>query len=379
MRTDKSGAAFSALLRITPKRPDPIVVHSVPDFEDGALAVLAELLARGHQPLVLLDKPLAREAYDWGLREQGVGFVDKNSAAGRLCYLRAKTVFTTHGPYRPHSPTANQRVIYIGHGEPLAKSAGYWTADQRVGASIAVASSSIGRAFRCVQQGLKPQQVLLIGAPRNDRLLRAERDRARAAVAEWLPPETSKLFLWLPTFRRNFADQLDGLDHGTAIPLDLAGLQELDRWLAAHQAATLVKPHPLSVAHPVGTLERIRTIDDAALRNARLTLSELLCATDCLITDASSVWVDFLLVGRPLICHFPDLNEYRANRGLNLEPYGAWFPGPLTTSPAELLAEMSEIVNDADPYAKRREWIAQALHVYRDGNATPRLLDALSL
>ena len=35
-----------------------------------------------------------------------------------------------------------------------------------------------------------------------------------------------------------------------------------------------------------------------------------------LITDISSVWIDFLLRGRPMIFAFPDLKQYRSNRGL---------------------------------------------------------------
>ena len=375
----KSGAAFTALLRVTPKRRTKIVVHSVPDFEDGALAVLEELLARDHRPLVLLEQPLAPDAYDWGLAARGVAFAEKNSTRGRLHYLSAETVFTTHGPFRTHSPAANQRIVYLGHGEPLGKSAGYWTTDDRMGAAVAVAGSSIGRAFRCVQQGLRPQQVLLVGAPRNDRLLQTDRDQVRRAVADWLPAETSTVFLWLPTFRRNFAGQLDGVEQGTALPLDLDGLQRIDRWLAAQRAAILVKPHPLSRPYPAGTLDRIRTIDEATLRNARLTLSSLLAASDCLITDASSVWVDFLLVGRPLICCFPDLDEYRNTRGLNLEPYEEWFPGPLAADADGLLEEMAPVAGGTDPYAARREWLTRALHVHRDGNASTRLLDALGL
>jgi hypothetical protein len=372
-----SAAAFTTLLRVTPKQRAKIVVHSVPDFEDGALAVLDGLLARGHEPLVLLDGPLVPDAYDWGLAARGVTFAEKQSARGRLHYLTAGTVFTTHGPFREHAPAANQRVVYVGHGEPLAKSAGYWVADERIGASVAVASSAIGRAFRCVQQGLRPEQVLLTGAPRNDRLLRADRDEVRRAIADWLPADTSTIFLWLPTFRRNYAGQLDGVDSGAAIPLDLESLQRVDSWLAANNAAILVKPHPLSRAYPEGALTRIRTIDDAGLRNGRLSLASLLAAADCLITDASSVWVDFLLVDRPLICCFPDLDEYRTTRHLNLEPYDAWFPGPLVTETDGLLEEMAHVAGGADPHGERREWLTRALHIHRDGDATARLLDAL--
>lgn len=200
----------------------------------------------------------------------------------------------------------------------------------------------------------------------------------RQAVADWLPDETASLFVWLPTYRRSDL-RFDGVDSGSAMPLELADLQRLDRWLAAHRAAILVKPHRLGHTYPAGSFERIRTIDDDALRSAGLSLSSLLAAADCLITDASSVWVDFLLLGRPLICCFPDLAEYRGTRVLNLEPYEEWFPGPVVTDTDGLLAELAVVAGGADPYGERREWLTRALHVHRDGKAAPRLLDALGL
>jgi hypothetical protein len=374
----RSGAALTALLRITPKRRAKIIVHSVPDFEDGALAVLEELLNRGHRPLILLERPLSGDVDVSSLAERGVTFAEKTSAGGRVHYLTAEIVFTTHGPFRMHPPARNQRVVYLGHGEPLAKGAGYWIGDEANRATVAVASSTIGRAFRCAQQGLRPEQVLLVGAPRNDRLLRSDRGRARETAAAWLPDETTTLFVWLPTFRRSDF-RLDGVDAGAALPLGLESLERVDRWLATNRAAILAKPHPLSRMYPAGAFDRIRTIDDAALTGAGLSLSSLLAAADCLITDASSVWVDFLLLARPMICCFPDLDEYRRSRVLNLEPYDQWFPGPLVTDADGLLEELAAVTGGADPYEERREWLTRALHVHRDGRAAPRLLDALGL
>lgn len=370
---------LTALIRITPKRRAKIVVHSRPDFEDGALAVVDELLARGHRPLILLEKQLVDDAQVSHLAERGVTFADKNSARGRLHFLTAAIVFTTHPLYRAHAPAANQRIVYLGHGEPLGKSTGYLIGDETMGATVALASSSVGKAFRCVQQGLRPEQVLLIGAPRNDRLLRNDREPARRAVVDWLPEGTSTLFVWLPTFRSDVLGGLEGVDLDTGMPLDLEGIRKVDRWLAANGAAILFKPHRRSGSNPAGGLERIRGIDEAALRDARLSLSTVLAAADCLITDASSVWVDFLLLDRPLICCFPDLDEYRSTRGLNLEPYDEWFPGPFVTDVDELLEHMAQVTGGSDPYGKKREWLARALHVHRDGKASSRLLDALGL
>lgn len=365
---------------VTPKQRTKVVVHSVPDLGDSALAILGELLDRGHVPIVLLEKPLPPGVDVSDLGERGVRFVEKSSARGRFHYLTAGIVFTTHGPFRAHVPTRNQKVIYLGHGEPLAKSAGYWIGREAAGATVATACSSVGRAFRCVQHGLRPEQVLLVGAARNDRLLRSDREAVRRAVAQWLPEGATTLFLWLPTYRRSSVlGILNGLERESALPFNLEDLRRVDSWLAEHDAAILLKPHPLSRTFPETTFERIRTVDDVTLLKARLSLYPVLGSADCLIVDASSVWVDFLLVGRPLICCFPDFQEYRSTRSLNLEPYDEWFPGPHVTSVDGLLEEMGRIVAGIDTHREKREWIARAFHLHRDDRASIRLLDALEL
>jgi CDP-glycerol glycerophosphotransferase (TagB/SpsB family) len=80
-----------------------------------------------------------------------------------------------------------------------------------------------------------------------------------------------------------------------------------------------------------------------------------------------------------VICCFPDLDEYRRTRHLNLEPYDMWFPGPVVADADELLQEMASAASGTDSYGERRAWLTQALHPHRDGNAAARLLDALSL
>jgi hypothetical protein len=366
-------------VRVTPKEQTKIVVHSVPDLEDAALSILDELLARGHVPIVLLEKPLPDDANVARLAAKGVRFFEKSTRRGRWHYLNAGIVFTTHGPFRSHRPAGNQRLVYLGHGEPLAKSAGYWIGNEAMGATVAPVCSTIGKAFRCALHGLRPEQVLVAGASRNDRLVRSDRDAVRRTVDGWLPPGVKTLFLWLPTYRRSVIGFADGVDHEIALPFDLESVGRLDRWLAEHDAAVLLKPHPFSRPYDAAEFERIRTFDEAAMRKAQLSLYPVLGAADCLITDASSVWVDFLLVRRPLICCFPDFDEYRGTRALNLEPYEEWFPGPLVRSLDDLLVEMGRVVEGADTHRERRDWLTDALHVHQDDQASARLLDALKL
>lgn len=69
----------------------------------------------------------------------------------------------------------------------------------------------------------------------------------------------------------------------------------------------------------------------------------LMLAADVLVTDYSSIIMDFALTGRPAIAHVPDLEDYRRRRGL----YGQWpddAPWPVTRDDAGLVAELRRVL-----------------------------------
>jgi CDP-glycerol glycerophosphotransferase len=368
--------ALTALVAAVPKSDRKVVVHSLPDLEDGALAVLEGLHARGHDPILLLEDPDAA-----GHAERLVGrpvrAVHKNTARGRAHYLSARHVVTTHGVFSSHRPPRSQVVANIWHGEALSKPVGRWVGGDPTLSTWATALSTIGKAFRCAEFDLHPDQVLVVGAPRNDRMLRADRDAVRRAA---LGDGPGALFLWLPTYRAHRRGvRTDGEAYTGMVPLDDPAMDALDRWLVEHDAVLLAKPHPLSPKPEPGRYERIRAIDEAWLTERELTLYTLMAGIDCLVTDVSSVWIDFLLVDRPIVFAFPDLEAYRRSRGLHLEPYDAWVPGPLTRTGDELLQALAGVVAGGDPYAEARRDTTRRLHQHPDGGSTDRLLDRLGL
>ena len=70
---------------------------------------------------------------------------------------------------------------------------------------------------------------------------------------------------------------------------------------------------------------------DADLLSRQLTLYRLLAHADMLITDYSSVWVDWLLIDRPMAFAIADMKEYVASRG-TFQPLEDYLPGPITDS-----------------------------------------------
>jgi len=145
-------------------------------------------------------------------------------------------------------------------------------------------------------------------------------------------------------------------------------------------ALLLVKAHPLTAPSPaVARCRNVRSLDGGAIAALGTSLYPLLAGVDCLITDVSSVWIDFLLTDRPQIFMFPDREAYAGTRGLHLEPYDVWVPGPTPRTAEELLAELERVLAGADDWSARRADTRARLHAHTDAHSTARLLDALGL
>jgi CDP-glycerol glycerophosphotransferase (TagB/SpsB family) len=273
-------------------------------------------------------------------------------------------------------PPPGQTVVNVWHGE-LTKQIARYEDQEPVVASLAPVTSGIGRAFRCAEFGMHPRQVIVTGAPRNDRLLRSNPADVRTSLG--LPADCDRVHVWLPTYRRSVRGQIrtDSTDYPAGLPISVSEAVELDAWLAASGEMVIGKLHPLADRSELPPLKNLRILTDQELRTAGVTLYELLGASNSLITDISSVWIDYLLLDRPIIGVFPDRAEYSNGRGLLLEPYEEWFPGPLVSTAADLIKELASL--DHDSGQVKRQWLTRTLHAHRDARSSARLLDAMGL
>ena len=370
--TDLRAVLIWVVDAVVPKLRSRILVHGYPDWDDNVLALLSELRGRGLDATVLLQdrsSPSPAPGVTAGFRTLG-----KDSLRGYWYYLSAKTVFTTHGVFRSHRVPRRQTQVNMWHGEGL-KRQGVWEGNRPMQASFYTSTSSVGRLLRVAQTGLAPARVLIIGAPRNDRMLTADQSAVRQLV---VGDRDGRVLLWLPTFRQN-TYRRDGIIDLGPLGYSAEDLQQLDDWLRARDLVLFAKPHPSASHADTSATTNFLFIDDAWLTDRQLTLSQLLAATDTLITDVSSVWHDYLLLDRPIILAFPDLDEYAATRGFVLEPFEEWVPGPTVRSMPDLISALEDAVSGGDPYAGRRAEFLRRSHLYGDALSTRRLLDFLQL
>ena len=315
--------ALRVLSRIVPTS-DSVVLAVYPETEGNGLEVARALVRRYRGRVVWLRDGgrLPAEVAELAA-SQGLVLVPKAGLRGVWAYLRAEAVLFTHGLYGSPRPCARKPVVNLWHGDGPkdirpGRDVGALIASTYLVGSTPLFSHWQGEAF-----GVPRERVLVTGNPRTDQF--------------WRPPAADRLarlgitgdfVVWMPTFRQPRAVGAVRVHGGAAADPDgQAGLGVLlERLLAAlgdRGIQLVVKPHPMDADRRRWT--GATTVDEDDLVEAGVTLYGLLGASSGLVTDYSSVWVDYLLLDRPLAFLVPDRASY--SRSLHPADILDWVPG----------------------------------------------------
>jgi CDP-glycerol glycerophosphotransferase len=208
-------------------------------------------------------------------------------------------------------------------------------------------------------------EILETGYPRTDMLARADRHAACAEVRRRLGvPEDARVVLYAPTFRDHIVDRRGR--YRLDVKLDVEQL----RSAAGDDTVVLFRKHPYVAGtvpvDPSGFVRDVSSYPDG---------TELLLAADVLVTDYSSIMVDFANTGRPMLFYAYDLDAYEEEiRGFNVD-YAATVPGPVLRKTGELGEALRDVDAVAAEYAQRYEAFAASFCEYDDGRATERVVD----
>ena len=196
-------------------------------------------------------------------------------------------------------------------------------------------------------------RIPITGYPRIDSLV-AQNGSPSPLDAEWaskmidMRSSGVKILAYLPTFRDCTAS-----DHTIPIEWD-----EFNALLQKRNAVLLLKLHSNDVAR----LPDLTRYSNILLADHHVDFTPLLRWVDVLITDYSSVWVDFLVLNRPIVFFAYDLDEYLAQSRSMYFDYISVTPGPKARNFAELVSILDSILighYDDQWAAERQERLAQ--------------------
>lgn len=208
--------------------------------------------------------------------------------------------------------------------------------------------------------GVAPYKVLPLGSPRADLFFKPFNEtRARAELDKRYPEiKNKKLVLYAPTFRDEPND-----DRRLLNSIDAEAFNER----FGDDCRLLVRLHPqvhtsaadLSGATDVGDFEDV---------------SLLVRLCDVLITDYSSICMDFALLEKPIYFYAFDLEKYSADRSFYYD-YETYVPGPVAKDFQTLLNLMNSQISQT--YKKRMYDFRFFNFGAPDGEASKRIVDRI--
>lgn len=165
-----------------------------------------------------------------------------------------------------------------------------------------------------------PKEIFRVtGFPRNDELVHAKTDDKLLCRNKLNIPEDKTVILYAPTFREYEKDNMGNCV--LSIPVNFKYWEEI----LGDNYVILVRAH-------YEVVKVLQLEDSEFIRNVSSysQLNDLLIASDILISDYSSIFVDYSILGRPMLCYAYDYERYEKERGLCFD----------------IRAELSSFIND---------------------------------
>lgn len=163
------------------------------------------------------------------------------------------------------------------------------------------AQSEEEKKYQLSMFNLKPEQVLVCGYPKNDRLASVTHDEYMEIRKKLGISEKKKAILYAPTFRENN-------------PTSIQTAFNFSKWKDSlgKEYVILFRAHPIIMdsIHLEGMDDFV--IDVTTYQDN----TDLMVASDMLISDYSGIFFEYAILNRPMYCFAYDYAEYEQTRGL---------------------------------------------------------------
>lgn len=277
-------------------------------------------------PLFVINDPELRNSLSSKYGKQY--FIETESIQGIRQALSAGVWFTSAGlPAYGTGLHKKRLIINLWHGVPLKKIA---LLDPNLQKAARIYFKKIfSENYTCILTtsheliplmarsfAVSEDKIKVWGQPRNDGLF--QKNDCREILGQLFPdlPEYTKTVLYAPTFRDYGQVQL--------FPFKDFDQKQLETFLEEKNMLLFIRTHVAEQGSAAPYLgKRIRFLGNEQAED----VTGILNIFDCLITDYSSIYIDYLLTDKPMIFLPYDRQQYLDGRGMNFD-YDDVTPGP---------------------------------------------------
>lgn len=370
--------------KILPKNNKKIIFCSYPDYSDNAKEFF-EYLYTNHKNeynmVWLCQNPKDVEIPVKKYKIQ--------SLRGLSELLTAKYTVNTFFDLEKFINSKKRINLQLWHGMPV-KTIGYTEknipyrtlkAYKRNQNSFFFVTSDIFKISMIASFLMHPNKVYITGQPKTDCIFK---QKNMAKIKDFIHADKfSKIVIYAPTYKealRNCDCREVQHEFNNIFYMDDYSQEQFYKLLEDKNMLFIIKPHPFEEKlyrnlekkeyfnHP-----NIKILYNSDMKNNNLYFYEFFQIADLMITDFSSIGIDYLLTQKPIIFLNSLAEEYNKNRGFILEDnYEIMMPGEKVYNFNQLLKAIEDAIL-ADSWKEQRLKMLPLLHKYCDSNASERV------
>lgn len=328
-----------------------LVVKRNTEFS-GNLRVCADVLLAHKKYKVYVYKdgsmPVSLET---AIELKGMKVLKNNSWLSFYHLFTSGIMFFSHVPRDAHISVRNKRRVIIGlwHGVAFKniESQMVDVAPEKLALikknselyDLMTASSLKDKKYLAQSFMVDENIIEVTGLPRYD-LLKSTYplDALLTAQKQRLEHIKSKkmLILYAPTFRERCESHIEQISGSEWFALN--------DFMYQSNAVLAVRPHPYDLKYPpkiFGSLSSIVWLGHDEFTESNLVLQH----SDALIVDFSSIWIDYLLLNRPIVGFAKDFKHYQdIERGFAYD-FDNTFPSIFVNNVTDLIVQLNSLIN----------------------------------
>ncbi|MFZ7987378.1 CDP-glycerol glycerophosphotransferase family protein [Fusobacterium watanabei] len=286
-------------------------------------------------------------------KELGDYFIETNSIQGMLYSLKAYTWITSslELPVGGIFQRINRLVIHLGHGTPL-KNIGFL--EKNISVLKKIYYTFIKNNFSYVLStshdfdkimskflNIPLKRIFTNGQPRLDSIFEKKEDILKRVFKI---EKNMKNILYAPTWRKDSEAEL--------FPFTDFNEKEIENFLEDNKINIFLRVHPdfeTEIDEKLLKIKGIYVLNSKVVKD----ISEYLSCFDLLITDYSSIFIDYLLLDKPILFLPYDFEKYNKEIGFTVN-YMTHTPGPKSYSFENFKNEIMKLLNNNEYFFKDR-------------------------
>ena len=363
---------LSQINKITPKNKNQILLYSNMEFRDNILDIYNYLIENNYNNNFKI------------IRSQKEKFIEKvpqnvfivSNIKAIYYFLTSAHIFYCFGKL-PIIPNKNQKVVQLWHGTPFKnnddtqkkefsrkRKKSYYT-------NILV-SAPIFAGFWKNESEDTEKIITICGEAKTD-LMNFPYKKEEIGL------KNEKLILWTPTFKNSkILGYNDTEKENNIIPIIKTNdFQRLNDFLKEKNVKLIVKLHPFQDVDEsyLSKYSNFIVYTDSEFKNKGYNLYRFLGTSDAIISDYSSIFLNYLMLNRPIGFTEDDFEDYQNHRGFYLSDTEHFRPGQKLKTIDDLFSFIENVSTGNDEYFEKRKQVNSEVNVYCDFQNRKRALE----